>query len=228
MTTVEITTVEHVIILKLRIQLNARKGLISWATMTEQQETRWLTADEQATWRSFMLSTRLLFDQFERELQRSAGMPFQYYEVLVRLSESPDHSMRMSELADLSQSSRSRLSHAVSRLEDAGWVRRSSCASDRRGTTAVLTDAGMAVLEAAAPGHVASVRSHLFDQLTAEQLSQLHVISDALLRHLEAMGVSCGVLPPCPTGLASPGDDADAEPGPHGAAPAPGAADDVA
>lgn len=167
----------------------------------EPRGTRWLDADEQATWRSFMLATRLLFDQFERELQRSAGMPFQYYEVLVRLSESPDRSMRMSELASLSQSSRSRLSHAVARLEEAGWVRRSSCESDRRGTTAVLTDDGMAVLEAAAPDHVESVRSHLFDQLSSEQLRQLHVISDTLLRHLDALGVACGALPPCPTAL---------------------------
>jgi DNA-binding MarR family transcriptional regulator len=167
-------------------------------------ETRWLDDEEQATWRSFMLATRLVFEQFERELQRSSGMPFQYYEVLVRLSESPGQAMRMSELATLSQSSRSRLSHAVARLEEAGWVRRESCPSDRRGAVAVLTERGLAVLEAAAPGHVESVRIHLFDQLTATQLGQLRAISEDLLRHLAAIGVSCGALGSCGSTVPAP------------------------
>ncbi len=161
--------------------------------------TRWLDADEQATWRAFMLASKLLFEQFERELPAAlepACQP-QYYEVLVRLSESPERSMRMSELANLSQSSRSRLSHAVARLEDAGWVRRRSCPGDRRGTTAVLTNEGMAVLEAAAPAHVESVRTHLFDQLSPQQLRQLRAISDDLLNHLAALGISCGGLVAC-------------------------------
>jgi DNA-binding MarR family transcriptional regulator len=158
---------------------------------TDDDGARWLDADEQATWRAFMLATRMLFEQFERELQRSSGMPFQYYEVLVRLSEAPGHEMRMSELADLSQSSRSRLSHAVARLEEAGWVCRRTCASDRRGAMAVLTDEGMDVLRTAAPGHVESVRTHLFDQLSRDQLSQLRRISEDLLRHMAAIGLSC-------------------------------------
>jgi len=145
---------------------------------------RWLDDDESRTWIAWILSTRLLWDELERDLQRDAGIPFSYYEVLVMLSDSPDRSRRMSDLADATQSSRSRMSHAVTRLEALGWVRRESCAGDRRGSLAVLTDAGFAALEAAAPDHVESVRTHLFDQLSPEQLVQLREISDVLLDHL--------------------------------------------
>src|SRR5207248_7130274 len=96
-----------------------------------------------------------------------------YYQILVMLSEAPGRTLRMSELADKTWSSRSRLSHAVDRLEDRGWVQRLSCPSDKRGAFAVLTDAGYAVLEAAAPSHVESVQLLVFDQLTPEQVAQL-------------------------------------------------------
>jgi len=161
-------------------------------------ETRWLDAAEQRTWRTFMLATRLLFDEFERDLQRTAGMPMTYYEVLVRLSEAPDGQMRMSELAELAQNSRSRLSHAVARLEDAGWVQRRQCPSDRRGFLAVLTAEGQAALEAAAPGHVDSVRRHLFDPLTTIQLDDLRSICEAILTGLAESGAVCATaLPTC-------------------------------
>ena len=88
--------------------------------------------------------------------------------------------MRMSELADRSESSRSRLSHAVARLEATGWVRRESCATDRRGAFAILTDAGFEALAAAAPGHVEGVRQHLFDRIDREQVRQLEAIFDAI------------------------------------------------
>jgi DNA-binding MarR family transcriptional regulator len=154
-------------------------------------DTRWLDAGEQHTWRAFMLSHLLLFEQFERDLQRDAGLPMAYYEILVRLSDAPGHQLRMSELADRSQSSRSRLSHAVARLEESGWVRRESCPTDRRGSVAVLTDEGYAALEAAAPAHVESVRRHLFDPLSAEQLDALRDISETTLQHLTAAGLVC-------------------------------------
>lgn len=92
--------------------------------------------------------------------------------------------MRMSQLADRSLSSRSRLSHAVSRLEERGWVAREVCAEDGRGQLAVLTDAGFAALEAAAPVHVESVRRHLFDQLTPAQVAAIRDVGETLLRHL--------------------------------------------
>ena len=107
-------------------------------------------------------------------------MPHAYYEVLVRLSEAPERRLRMSELADATGSSRSRLSHAVARLEEAGWVRREECPTDRRGQLAVLTDEGFAVLAAAAPGHVEGVRRHLFDRLTPAQVEPLGRISEAV------------------------------------------------
>jgi DNA-binding MarR family transcriptional regulator len=145
----------------------------------------WLSDDEQSTWRSFLAATRLLFDQLDRELQRDAGMTHADYEILVRLSEAPGGSLRMGELAERTGSSRSRLSHAVTGLEGDGWVRRERCPTDGRGTVAVLTGKGAAVLRDAAPGHVRGVRRHLFDQLGETQQRALRSISGAVLGHLE-------------------------------------------
>lgn len=147
--------------------------------------TRWLNPDEQRTWRAFLAASRALLDTLDRELQRDAAMPHAYYEILVRLSEAPNRTQRMSDLAEATSSSRSRLSHAVARLEEHGWVRREDCPTDRRGQLAVLTDTGFDVLAAAAPGHVEGVRSHLFDPLTPDQVRQLRGISEALLHHLD-------------------------------------------
>jgi DNA-binding MarR family transcriptional regulator len=93
--------------------------------------------------------------------------------------------LRMSQLADRCLSSRSRLSHAVSRLEERGWVRRQVCPDDGRGQLAVLTDEGFAALEAAAPVHVEGVRAHLFDQLSPQQVANLRDVGETLLRHLD-------------------------------------------
>ena len=142
--------------------------------------TRWLSEEEQRTWRSFLAAVQRLHDDLDRELQCDAGLPHAYYQILAMLSEAPGRALRMSELAERTSSSRSRLSHAVSRLEDQGWVRRETCATDRRGSFAVLTDAGFAVLAAAAPGHVEEVRRVLFDRLDAEQVGQLRRISEAI------------------------------------------------
>ncbi|WP_434743420.1 MarR family winged helix-turn-helix transcriptional regulator [Micromonospora sp. SH-82] len=148
--------------------------------------TRWLDPDEQRTWRAYLTASRVLMDTLDRELQRDADMPHAYYEILVRLSEAPDRRVRMSELATLTSSSRSRLSHAAARLEAAGWIRREDCPTDRRGQIAVLTDAGFATLAAAAPGHVEGVRRHLFDALSPAQVDQLRRISETLVDHLNA------------------------------------------
>ncbi|HTJ77146.1 MAG TPA: MarR family transcriptional regulator [Acidimicrobiales bacterium] len=141
---------------------------------------RWLDDEEQRTWRAFLGAIRRLTTELDRELQRDADMPHAYYEILVTLSETPDRTMRMNELAERCQSSRSRLSHAVARLEEAGWVERRACPTDKRGALAVLTDKGFAALEAAAPGHVEAVRQNLFDLLTPEQVRQLGEISTAV------------------------------------------------
>lgn len=163
--------------------------------------TRWLDADEQCTWRAFLAATQLLQAQLDRELQRDSGIPHTYYEILVRLSEAPGRVLRMSELADAADSSRSRLSHAVARLEEAGWVRRESCPTDRRGSFARLTDDGFAALAEAAPAHVESVRRHLLDRLTPEQVRQLREISEAIVDGLRSDPAPTAPEPPhgpCP------------------------------
>lgn len=143
-------------------------------------ETRWLSEDEQCTWRAFLTAMRLLTDQLDRELQHDANIPHTYYEILVALSEAPGRRLRMNQLAEVCQSSRSRLSHAVNRLEEAGWVRREACPTDKRGALAVMTDDGFAAIAAAAPGHVEGVRRHVFDVLTPEQIRHLGEISAAI------------------------------------------------
>jgi DNA-binding MarR family transcriptional regulator len=148
-------------------------------------EPRWLDVDEQKAWRAWLYSAQLLMDRLDRELTHETGISHAYYEILVALSESEGQMLRMSELADRCLSSRSRLSHAVSRLEERGWVRRQVCAEDGRGQLAVLTEEGFTALEAAAPVHVESVRTHLFDQLTPEQVENMRDFGETLLRHLD-------------------------------------------
>jgi DNA-binding MarR family transcriptional regulator len=144
-------------------------------------ETRWLSAEEQFAWRSFVDGVRGLMDVLDRQLQADSNLPHSYFEVLIPLSEAEGRAMRMSELAEAARSSRSRLSHAVARLEERGWVRRVDCATDRRGQLAQLTDAGFAVVEAAVPGHVAAVREYLIDRLSPEQITALGEIGQVLL-----------------------------------------------
>jgi DNA-binding MarR family transcriptional regulator len=147
-------------------------------------EPRWLDAEEQKAWRAWLYSSLLLQDRLDRELIHETGVSHAYYEILVQLSEAPCRTLRMSQLAERSLSSRSRLSHAVSRLEERGWVRRQVCEEDGRGQLAVLTDEGFAALEAAAPIHVEGVRQHLFDQLTSDQVAAMRDIGETLMRHL--------------------------------------------
>jgi DNA-binding MarR family transcriptional regulator len=122
-----------------------------------------------------------VFQALQQQLQAAAGMPMAHYDVLLRLSEAPDRSLRMVTLAKTLDYSTSRLSQAINRLERCGWVTRASHPSDRSGQLAVLTDPGFTVLQAAAPGHVAAVRAHVLDPLTAEQVGQPGVIRQGLL-----------------------------------------------
>lgn len=147
---------------------------------TEPAEAAPLSVAQQRVWREFMAATGMLNAHLETLLQRDAGMPVLYYQVLVRLSEAPDHTLRMSELAAACQASRSRLSHAVARMEASGWVRRSSCPTDKRGSFATLTADGLRECEQAAPGYTNAVRTNLFDVLTAEQVDALGEISSAI------------------------------------------------
>jgi DNA-binding MarR family transcriptional regulator len=167
--------------------------------------TRWLTPEESQTWRSFLAACQAFFTSVEGQLQRDAGMPMAYYEILARLSEAPGHSLRMSQLAEAAAASKSRASHAVARLEERGWVRRVECPTDRRGQIAQLTEEGYSVLAQAAPAHVEQVRRALFDSLTPDQVKQLREICEAMI---SAAGPAAedGSCPP-----ACPGDIDDTE-----------------
>jgi DNA-binding MarR family transcriptional regulator len=145
------------------------------------EETRWLTAEEQRAWRAFLTACQTLFSVVDAQLARDSKIPHGYYEILVRLSETPGRALRMTQLAEASTSSKSRLSHAVARMEKRGWVKRIECETDRRGQVAQLTDEGFAALVAAAPGHVAQVRRSLIDQLTPEQVEHLREISELII-----------------------------------------------
>jgi DNA-binding MarR family transcriptional regulator len=148
-------------------------------------DPRWLTDAEQHTWRSFLAFGRLLNENLDRQLQRDAAMPHGYYMLLAMLSEAPDRALRMTDLARATNTSQSRISHAVARLEEHGWVIRRRCGTDGRGQYAMLTDKGFQAVVAAAPGHVEEVRRSLFDHLTDQQVAMLGEAFDAALAALD-------------------------------------------
>jgi DNA-binding MarR family transcriptional regulator len=136
-------------------------------------EVRWLSADEQASWRSYLQGVARFTDALNRQMERDFGLSLSEYEVLVRLSEATDHTSRMSDLATSLVHSRSRLTHTVRRLEAQGLVERRGCADDRRGVNCVMTAAGYRFLVRAAPGHVRAVRELMVDRLTATEFRAL-------------------------------------------------------
>ncbi|HUW78755.1 MAG TPA: MarR family transcriptional regulator [Candidatus Nanopelagicaceae bacterium] len=137
--------------------------------------TDWLTPDEMRAWRAYILTSRQLYEALERDLV-AHGLSMADYEVIAYLSEAPGRRVRMSELAQASLLSRSRLSHRMKVLEQAGIVRRESCLDDRRGSFAVLTDHGWQKIVAAAPDHVLSVRSRFLDLLQSDEQALLATI----------------------------------------------------
>lgn len=149
--------------------------------------TRWLTKEQQAHWRAWLAATKGLHDQLNRELQEQHGLTTTDYEILVRLSESENNSIRMSDLATKTLLSRSRLSHQVDRMESAGLIERQTCADDRRGQLAVLTKVGTKALEAAAPDHVMGVRRHLVDLLSDEEFQALGSAAKKIANHLDGL-----------------------------------------
>jgi DNA-binding MarR family transcriptional regulator len=157
---------------------------------------RWLDEDEQRAWRAFLGMTELLPAALDQQLQSEAEMTHSSYIVLAMLSEAPDRSLRMSDLATRANSSPSRLSHTVSRLEQRGLVRRERSPEDGRGNLAVLTDAGCDMVVATAPGHVAAVRRLVFDALTPQQVRQLEDIALAVLAELDPEGTLRLPVPP--------------------------------
>ncbi|BDB60352.1 MULTISPECIES: MarR family winged helix-turn-helix transcriptional regulator [Rhodococcus] len=136
-------------------------------------EAKWLGDDEQRLWRAYLDATRLLFQNLDKQLLRDSDISFTDFEILVLLSEAPDRRMRMRDLADASTTTRSGITRAVSRMENAGWVRRVECESDRRGAWAELTDVGYARLAEAGPGHVEAVRENMFDLLSPDDVTSM-------------------------------------------------------
>ncbi|CDR06467.1 MarR family winged helix-turn-helix transcriptional regulator [Streptomyces iranensis] len=151
--------------------------------METENGTRWLSEEEQRAWRTHLDVSRLLTYQLEKDLQ-PFGLTMNDYEILVNLSESEDHRMRMSDLASATLQSKSRLSHQITRMENAGLVRRENCESDRRGLYAVLTEQGWDTMRKVAPHHVASVRRHFIDLLAPEDLKALYGSLVPVAEHL--------------------------------------------
>lgn len=134
-------------------------------------------------WRAYIRLAKMLTRQLDRDLH-PFGLTANDYEILVELSESPDCQLRMTELADRTAQSRSRLSHQVSRMEDRGLVCRQDCAGDKRGTFAVITQHGLATIERVTPSHVASVRRHFIDHLSPDEMAMIAACFTPVLRRL--------------------------------------------
>lgn len=155
----------------------------------------WLTDEQQSVWRVFLAVQSLLPVALDAQLSREAGLSHSSYIVLALLSEAPERSLRMSQLAQAVTMSPSRVSHAVARLEERGLVRRERASDDGRGNRAMLTDQGMEVLVAAAPGHAAAVKDLVFGGLSSEQLIQFGevlTIVESRLRVSQANRVAPG------------------------------------
>lgn len=150
--------------------------------MNESVEPRWLTKEEREAWWALVSLTIRLPAALDAQLQRDAGLTHFEYQVLATLSEAPDRTMRMSELAAMAEGSLSRLSQLVSRLEKRLWVRRTPDPSDGRYTLAVLTEPGWDKVVESAPGHVEAVRNLVFDVLTKPQIRQITSISNRIVR----------------------------------------------
>ena len=150
--------------------------------------TEWLTAEQRAAWVRLTAVLELLPGALDAQLRRDAGLTHFEYFVLAMLSEAPEQTLRMTALALRTNATLPRLSHVVRRLEERGLVERLACPEDARATNARLTSVGWAKLRETAPGHVATVREHVIDALTPEQVSQLAAISDAILGRLDPEG----------------------------------------
>ena len=136
-------------------------------------DPRWLDEGEMRAWLAFLAARALLNRRLDQYLKADSGISHLQYDILARLSSVPERELRMTELADGVLNSKSGTTYQVTQLEKAGLVRRRSCAEDSHAVYACLTDAGLRLLEKAAPGYVALVRELLIDVLTREQVSAL-------------------------------------------------------
>ncbi|HVW39782.1 MAG TPA: MarR family transcriptional regulator [Amycolatopsis sp.] len=151
-------------------------------------DVRWLSEPEMLAWRAYIVSTMKLRQRLHRELTEARGVSLMDYELLVVLDVQEGDRMRMSDLADMLGSTKSRLSHQVGRMEDAGFVRRVPDPTDKRGVVAELTSVGAAMLGSAAPTHVEGVRAHLIDLLTPEEQRVMARAFSRVLEHLNQLG----------------------------------------
>jgi DNA-binding MarR family transcriptional regulator len=157
----------------------------SETTVPQASEPRWLSPDELAAWRTFSRMMAKLQWELEAHLQRTACLSYVEYHALAMLSERADHTLRMSELADLTNASLSRLSHLVKRLELRGLVRREPDPDNGRFTNAILTEQGYATLVAAAPAHVTKVRELVIDAVSPAQLRQFAAGAERIIDRID-------------------------------------------
>ncbi len=144
-------------------------------------EPRWLTTEQQRIWRAYLNGVARINDRLDAEL-RPFGLDLGEYEILVHLSESDGHSLRMSDLAERVRQSRSRLTHTISRMEAKNLVHRTACPSDRRGVIARMTDHGFQLLVQAAPAHVESVRCAFVDRVDPDDFEAIGRAMEAVTR----------------------------------------------
>jgi DNA-binding MarR family transcriptional regulator len=156
----------------------------------EQPPVNWLTDAELDSWLSVVRLITWLPWSIDQQLQRDSNLGMVEYQVLAMLSTSPQRTMRMSSLAEVTNASLSRLSHLVKRLEQRGLVRRESDPTDGRFTNAILTDTGFQRLAEAAPGHVAHVRSLVIDALSPEQLRRLGRDADRIMARIDTSAIN--------------------------------------
>lgn len=143
-------------------------------------ETRWLSVEQQRIWRSYLLGSARLSERLDADL-RGSGLDLAEYEILVALEEVDGRRIRMAELAEAVHQSRSRLTHTIARMEKEGLVVRTTCPTDRRGVWAELTEAGLLLLQTAAPGHVNAVRRNFVEAMTPADYVALGRAFDAVL-----------------------------------------------
>ena len=160
------------------------------ATPDDAVDPRWLTESQQEAWRSLVALVTRLPAALDAQLQRDAQLTHFDYFVLAVVSENPQRRIQLRDLAEYANASLSRLSHVITKLEKAGWVRRESIQGSR-GSYAVLTDAGMDKVVASAPGHVATVQALIFDGLSESEVGELATLSATLLAQLDK-GIAAG------------------------------------
>jgi DNA-binding MarR family transcriptional regulator len=164
--------------------------MIEGARRDAEEPVKWLTAAELESWLSVVRLMTWLPWSIDQQLRRDSDLGMVEYQVLAMLSTSPEWTLRMSTLAQRTNTSLSRLSHLVKRFEERGFVRREPDPADGRFTNAILTEKGFATLSAAAPGHVAHVRSLVIDVLSAEQLRRLGLTADRIMARIDTSEIN--------------------------------------